>query len=241
MFSAMRRITVAQDVAQQIKEKVLSGELSSGDKLPTERDLALQLGVSRSTIREAVRALEQSGFVRVHKGPRGGIFIASADGKPLRDSLGLMLRLDRVPLAELLESRAELECSIARFAAQRATAEELDEMSTSIDEMNAGAPSLESFRRNNYRFHLAVAKASRNRVSLLLTEVLRDLVDQSLELLHVDDVVWSRVIEHHGKIFEAIRSREADAAEKAMRAHLALLEEDLVAHRAADLLVRPGL
>lgn len=238
MLSLVRRATAAHDIARKIREKVLSGELLPGDKLPVERDLAVELGVSRSTIREAVRSLEQSGIVTVRKGPRGGIFVAKADGRPVSDSLGFILQLERVPLAELLEARAELECLLARFAAERATVDDLDEISNSIEEMKLSPLSMELFRTNNHRFHFAVARASRNRVWIMLIEAMRDLIDQSLDLLELDDVIWTRVIEHHGRVLEAISRRDGEAADAAMRAHMTLLEKDLIPYRGKDLLVR---
>lgn len=238
MISPAKQMTAVQTLVAQIRAKVIGGELVLGERLPAERVLAAQLGVSRSTVREAVRRLEQAGVVSVHKGPRGGIFVAKLNGRALTDSLGLMLQVERVPLAQLLEVRTEMECTIVRLAAERATADDLEEMRLSIAQMSDSLPSVESFQENNHRFHFAVAKASHNRVWLMLTEVTSDLVDQSLGLLQLNDAVWFRVIEYHRRILQSIVDRDADAAEEAVRSHLALLEVDLVSHLGSDLVVK---
>ena len=108
-FRQLPRRKAYEDVADQIRERIFSAAVKTGERLPTERDLAAQFGVSRVVVREAVRALEVSGLVDVKKGAKGGIFIAEDHQRPITDSIGNLLARGEARLKDLFEVRNLIE------------------------------------------------------------------------------------------------------------------------------------
>ena len=116
-FRPVRPTRASSEVVTQIREAILSGRFRPGDRLPTERELAQQFGVSRVTVRDALRALEAGGLIRVKVGGQGGPYVAEPDISQLSDSLGAHLQLRGSTFRELAEARLALETTAARLAA----------------------------------------------------------------------------------------------------------------------------
>jgi GntR family transcriptional repressor for pyruvate dehydrogenase complex len=236
MFDPVRTRHTFEEAAEQIAGKVRSGELRLGDKLPPERDLAVQMQISRPTLREAVRVLGEAGVVEVRRGPGGGIFVAG-DVVPVelvreRSSL----RLEEV--ADVLEARRLIEPGVAQLAARRATEAHLAALERSIDDMReicarGYAPSDEErFLQLDMQFHLAMARAAGNpTVEALMKALLRQLEiarDMAMHLPLVPE--WT--IEIHEKTLQALRSGDRGTVAEVMDEHLGQLE------RTAEGLVR---
>src|SRR4051794_26240322 len=120
MFTQVRQARVSGEIASQIVTAIVEGRLSSGDRLPSERELGEQFGVSRMTVRDALRVLEARGLISVKVGARGGAFVADATADRVAESMSTMLRLKRMSLSELAEARKIIEGAAAELAAQRA-------------------------------------------------------------------------------------------------------------------------
>src|SRR5207237_2497580 len=123
MFDSIKTRRLSDEIVRQIKDALFAGKLRAGDRLPTERELAQRFETSRASVREALRALEPEGLIRVKKGVVGGIFIADGDNGPVARSSETLLHLRKVSIQQIAEVRLTLEPHAARLAAQRAAAE----------------------------------------------------------------------------------------------------------------------
>lgn len=200
----------------------MQGELQSGDKLPSERELAEQFGVSRTAVREAVKALREKGLVEIRPGK--GTYIANvADSTTgvVRDSLGLMVgaRFDG-GLADLLQVRAILEPEIAAIAAEKAGEEDYQALQEAVDIMDTALDNAEIFIEADLEFHLALARATQNSlIPILIDPVVGLLREQRARIFQVRGGA-ARGQYHHRRILEAVRQRDPAAARQAMAVHL---------------------
>ena len=229
MFTPVRTRRTFEEAAEQIADKVRAGELRIGDKLPPERDLALQMEISRPTLREAVKVLVDAGMLEVRRGPGGGMFVAS-DVVPV----DLVRRASELRLSEaqaVLEARRLIEPQVARLAHERASEEDLAALEHTIEvmrtiERRGYRPDDEDrFLQLDVQFHLALARAAGNptletllRIVFRQLEILRDMA------MHTPAIPdW--VIDVHERTLEAVRSGEG--IDEVMDEHLGQLEETL--------------
>src|SRR5207302_8138987 len=144
MFQRVRVGRVSEEVVKQVQEAIFSGTLGPGDRLLHERELAEQFGLSRMSVRDALRTLESSGLVEIKVGSNGGTFIREPNFDPLRDTLSSMLRSRKANILELVETRKIVETAIAGLAAQRANKDDLREMREALEAaqraLNSGEP-----------------------------------------------------------------------------------------------------
>ena len=238
MFEPVRTRRTFEEAAEQIAEKVRSGLLHRGDKLPAERDLAVQMEISRPTLREAARVLVDAGVVEVRRGPGGGMFVAS-DVVPVelvrqRSSV----RLGQV--ASVLEARRLNEPGVAQLAAQRASEEDLAALERSIAAMHQivdrgyTAGDEDRFLQLDMQFHLTIARAAGNpTVESLMRSLFRELEiarDMAMHLPLVPE--WT--IQIHERTLEALRSGGPERVAEVMDEHLGQLERTSSAVNGGD-------
>jgi GntR family transcriptional regulator, transcriptional repressor for pyruvate dehydrogenase complex len=229
MFTPVRTRRTFEEAAEQIADKVRSGELRVGDKLPAERDLALQMEISRPTLREAVKVLGDAGMIEVRRGPGGGMFVAT-DVVPV-DLVRHATELRMSEAASVLEARRLIEPQVARLAHARASDADLAPLEQTIAMMReivarGYRPDDEDrFLQLDVQFHLALARAAGNptletllRIVFRQLEILRDMA------MHVPAVPeW--IIDIHERTLEAVRTgTHLDAV---MDEHLGALEDTL--------------
>jgi len=215
-----RRGTTSEEVVANLRGMIHRGELRAGDRLPPERDLAKRLGVSRPTLRAAIRSLAAVGVLQSRQG--AGTFVVQTEGPPALDSgpLRLMASLRGFTSTEMFEARQALEMSVAGLAAERATGEQLASMAEEIAGMYASLDEPEQYLVHDMHFHQVVAAASGNRIlTALMNMVAAILLDvRSKTVRRAKDLKQSA--EMHRHIYRAIRDRNPEAARSAMRAHL---------------------
>src|SRR5262245_48296712 len=134
MFKTVKLNRAYQDVVDQIQEAIIDGSLKPGSQLPAERDLKEQFGVSRGTLREALRVLEQKGLIEIRTGVAGGSVIREVNSETLSENIGLLIRNCSVSLRDLAEFREGMEGGVAALAAQRITDQERMELQVLLDE-----------------------------------------------------------------------------------------------------------
>jgi DNA-binding FadR family transcriptional regulator len=215
-----------QQVADQLRGLILSGDLQAGDRLPSESDLVAQFGVSRSTVREALRALASRDLVHTRRGVSGGTFVSAVDAEQvslyLETSLGLMSGRDGLGVHDMLEAREILEVPSARLAAQRRTPEHLESLRTAL-EREAGRPGPEGRFVEHRTFHQVVVEAAQNPMLSMMTEpVFRVLQAQYLRPATSDETM-AGVDRDHEAICEAIAAGDGDEAARLMGEHLVRL------------------
>jgi len=219
-LSSDRNGTTAEEVAARLREMIHSGELSAGDKLPPERDLAKILGVSRPTLRAGIRSLSAVGILYSKQG--AGTFVAARDESPTLDSspLRMLSALHGFSSDEMFEARLSLEMSIAAMAAKRVTSEQMTTLAEEIAGMYASLNEPEQYLIHDMRFHQIVAAASGNRILTALMNMVATILFEyrSKTVKRAKDLKESA--EQHHNIYRALRDHDPDGAEKAMHDHL---------------------
>lgn len=212
--------STAEEVASRLRDMIHSGELSAGDKLPPERDLAKILGVSRPTLRAGIRSLSAVGILFSKQG--AGTFVAARDESPTLDSspLRMLSALHGFTSDEMFEARLALEMSIAGLAAKRITSEQMTTLAEEIAGMYASLTEPEQYLVHDMRFHQIVAAASGNRILTSLMNMVATILFEyrSKTVKRATDLKESA--EQHHNIYRALRDHDAEAAEQAMHDHL---------------------
>lgn len=214
-FETLGRKKAYEEVTEHIRRRIFSQRLRPADRLPTERDLADQFGVSRVVIREAVRALELAGLLSVKKGPKGGIFVAQSYDRPIAESIVNLLAGGNASLEHLFELRLLIEPYAVSRAAVLATRVDLERLDRLLAECEESLDRGEEIRPKNLAFHREVMRMSRNPVLVAVGEtVLRILSER---IAHIVSPEMSRsVLRMHHRIAAAIRRRQPKKAETLM-------------------------
>ncbi len=226
LYRAVRVARASGDIVQQIKTSIFDGKLMPGDRLPSEKELTEQFGVSRTTVRDALRVLESQGLINIKVGAGGGAFISPPSSEPISQVVNDMLRLTRVSTRELVEARLVIETSIVTYAADRATPEDLEAMRQAIAEAKAARLAGEArFTPYSVNFHVALAKAAKNQVLLFTVNTFRSAFYETLEKLMPDEGMSERAIEDHQQLLDAIAAHDVERALQVMREHLSYFQK----------------
>ena len=239
MLNPVKNRRYTDHIVEQLKEYILAQGLNPGAKLPHESQLAESFGVSRGTIREALHMLEHDGIVQIKKGPGGGIFISEGNLFQVIDSISYALRWEKISLASLLEARKTLEDRIARLAALRATAADLNQIETILLNMEAAETNHAQFIGYDTDFHVAVAKAAKNEVLHVFMVAVKELHNRLLNKTDIPDDLYPTAIEYHRRIFESIKVRNPEEAARLMVAHLDYFEKHFQDFQVAAIKTRP--
>lgn len=225
MYTPIQPNKVFERIAEQIEQRILSGELRKGDRLPTERELSEQFQASRTAVREAMKSLAQKGLVDMRPG-RGTIVIDDTS-RAMQNSLGLAMRVSLGRnSANLVEVREILEVEIAARAAERATERDIAAMRQAIETMDANMQNADAFIMADNDFHQALARATYNDVILILVDSIVPLLSEQRK--HIFSVAGGpeRGQYHHKLLLDAVKCKDAHAAREAMRSHLRQVRED---------------
>lgn len=217
------RSGITELVVQRIKELLQRGELKAGSRLPPERELAEMLGISRPSLRTALKALSVMGIIRAK--PGAGTFIAEARPEIFAEPMEFMTLIHNTKTAELFEARRIIEAGLVELAAERATSEHLKAIAAEIEGMRRSLNDPEKFLKHDVGFHQALATAAGNKVmsgvmdtvAALLLQVRRESIARSSD--KEDAVEW------HERIYEAVRQRESRRAKEILTAHLVSAEK----------------
>ncbi|HVI07564.1 MAG TPA: FadR/GntR family transcriptional regulator [Candidatus Binatia bacterium] len=221
-LEVVRKGKVYEEVAKQIERLILT-RLKPGDKLPSERELAETLRVSRSSIRDAIRGLELVGLVEPRQG--AGTIVREVSTDALVNPFANVLKHRQEMVSELLDFRKMLEPPLAARAAAHATAEELGEMEEILDRQEKKQAQGEACVDEDAEFHYSVALASGNSVVLKVLDILMDLLRDTRERSLQVQGRSQRSIAGHRRILAAIKRHDAEAAKSAMRRHIEDVEE----------------
>ena len=235
------RGTSSEQIAFEIRRFIAQHGLRPDDRLGTETELASEFGVSRPTLREALRLLASSHLVRVSRGPGGGVFVASTQnegiGRNLSESIATMLEAESVSLVELVEARIHLEVPLAGLAAENATEETAAELEAAIADAtsNRDHPASDEFRLADARFHRAIARTAGNELLRAFTSWTLDVLQPLLVAQVGETIDGDTILRQHRAIARAIRRKQPAAAQRAMRRHLEyVLERTLEVERASQ-------
>jgi GntR family transcriptional repressor for pyruvate dehydrogenase complex len=225
MYTAVRASRLYQQIVEQIEQSIRSGQLKPGDQLPAERDLAERFGVSRTAVREAVKALGEKGLVEAL--PGRGTFVIDATSQVIKQSLDLLIN-NSTPegLAHLEDVREIFEPEIAARAAIRAEPKQLAAMRDAIEAMERSLDDSGAYIEADLDFHLALAEAAQNPLVLTLIDSIVGLLRvQRTRVFHAPEGP-ARGQHHHRRILHAVENHDPEAARAAMQSHLEQVRED---------------
>ena len=222
-FDEVSRKPLYMQVAESIREAIIAGALTPGQALPTERDLSDSFGVSRASVREALRALQAQGLVSSTGSPSRTV-VAEGAGAHARDAMITLLRLNGVGLDDLMGFRSLLESGALAAAAHRRDPEWLGEARQALEDMRQPGIDVEEFERADVRFHVALVRASGNQAMHLVMQVLRQTVERHLrEVLEAQPdlrAALGRLIDEHAAILAAVERGHAARASALVSAHI---------------------
>jgi GntR family transcriptional repressor for pyruvate dehydrogenase complex len=221
-FDVIRRNKVYEEVARQIERLILK-KLQPGDKLPSERELAEMLQVSRSSIRDAIRGLELMGMVEPRQGT--GTIVREISAESLVNPFANALKHRQELVGELLDFRKMLEPPLAARAATHASPDEISEMEEILQRQEARLSHGEASIAEDAEFHYSVALASGNSVVLKVLDILMDLLRETRERSLQVKGRPQKSLAGHRRILAAIKRHDAEAAKAAMRRHIEDVEE----------------
>jgi GntR family transcriptional repressor for pyruvate dehydrogenase complex len=226
---AVDRIRPAyEQVASQLRTLIIRGTLHPGMRLPVEGKLASDFGVSRSTVREALRLLTSEGLVHTARGVNGGTFVSQADPMAVSDfletRLSMLSGLDTITAAELLEARHLLEVPAARLAAERRTTAEIEAMREAIEHERLARDRGHRFE-HHHNFHVALLSAAHNGLLDMMTVPVFRVIRTRFLSDGVGAQFWRAVDHDHEQILERIEERDTEGAARVMDDHLNRLRE----------------
>jgi GntR family transcriptional regulator, transcriptional repressor for pyruvate dehydrogenase complex len=221
LFQPVTVDRVSQVIVDQIKVLLREGKLSIGDRLPSERDLCVRFGVSRVTVREALRVLEANGLIEIRVGARGGAFVASPTKERLGEGLAELMTLAPLTPANITEARTVIEVGILPFVVERATEPDIAALRHIVDE------GYDALSRDAYtmvlsaKFHVAIAACAHNPAIEMLVQSFHGPMLLSLRQAQiVAPAMGRRGTDEHAALVDAIERRDIQAAIDVMTTHL---------------------
>ena len=222
LFSRVSVGRISEIIVEQIRLLMRQGQLKPGDRLPPERDLCERFGVSRVTVREALRMLESAGLVEIRVGARGGAFVTAPSSNRVSEGLADLLTLSVISAADVTEVRLILEVGIVPLVCERATEDDLAELDKICERSEAALRAGDYTMDMSLEFHTAVAQATHNPALEMLVESFRGPILMSLkEAKEVAPEMGGLGSKEHERFVQAVRRRDADGAARIMREHLA--------------------
>ncbi|MGM0753890.1 MAG: FadR/GntR family transcriptional regulator [Bacillota bacterium] len=221
---------IYEEVAEVLIDMIKSGQLKSGDKLDSVQQLAENFQVGRSAVREALSALRAMGLVEMHQGE--GTYVREFDSSMLSLPIYIAALMKKDDVKQLLEVRRILEVGAVEAAASRRTDEQLKEIKTALDQMHSASDE-ELGEEADFRFHMALAKASQNE---LLTGLMNNVSEMMVTTMRETRRLWlyskkstlDRLYQEHQNIYEAIEAKDGQKAQQLMLHHLHSVEEVLM-------------
>ncbi|MES2184546.1 MAG: FCD domain-containing protein [Pseudomonadota bacterium] len=219
-YSRISDSNPSQNLVDQVRSKIEKGQLKEGDRLPSEREFAEQLGVSRNTIRKAITALSQLGLISVRKGAAGGAFISLGSGDTIRGAMRDLFHLGGVNSDELAEARLVLSQAVVRRACERRTEDDLVliEQNIALAEAAIARGDIPERMKINLRFYVLLGVASKNQVLTLLMDSVGQTLMQFVQAAGI--LAPQAIMPVRHRILECMRSQDAEGAVAAITRHL---------------------
>lgn len=222
MLKTIKIKRITEEIVSQIREHIAKGELKAGDRLPSERDMALQLGVSRPTVREALQVLEHTGFVEILQG--SGTYIRDIGEQTLMDPLQILIHRSDERYRHVYEFRTAIEVWAVGLAAERIDSDGAAQLSGIIEKMKVFRAEKKPVDELDAEFHLAIARASQNDIYFHVARTILHLLTQATHISHkelfLSEGDQAEIMKDHEAIFDAIVSHDAEKARSLMRHHL---------------------
>ncbi len=226
-FKPIKQPRVSEEVARQLKQSILLGNFSTGNKLPAERELAEEFQVSRVAVREALRKLENSGFIITRQGVTGGAYVTDLNFEYLVSAFLDLFLADKISVPELCQVRLIVEPDVARLAAARVNSEYAQRLKHSLEVEALPISSLTEDMERKQKVHIILAEMSGNRILEGLVRSLMGLTRRAVEAAEADPR-FMHPPGMHRPIVEAVLKGNAKAAAAAMKKHSIEFGENLI-------------
>jgi GntR family transcriptional repressor for pyruvate dehydrogenase complex len=211
--------SIPDSVSKQIQQLIAKRKLKAGDKLPSQRDLAEQLGVGRPAIREALKRLEAMGIVKVQHGKSSTI--EKVDLSTIMGNVSNLLELAPIDVLQLLEAKEIVEFKCSELASQRATEKDLIEMKGYLEEMEKNKKNPKVHAEADYLFHFTIVKAAGNPFIIEIMKVLGKMIEKAIEETAIEDdlIGRERAMRYHRSLYRAIRQKDGKKAAEVLHKH----------------------
>lgn len=225
LFQKVKKKRVYHEVADQIEEAIVSGLLKPGEKLPAERELVGQFDISRRTLREALRILEQKGLIKIKIGSQGGTFIKDLTTDQISESLALLIRSKKISLRELAEFRLDVESLVAGKAARQATRQDVDSLKDLLEEGESILASdrfnWKAFMEIDQRLHLTLAQIARNSIHEFILKTIHANINRYYEsYLPKDKEIWEQSYLEMRPLVKAVEEGDSKKAFSLAQEHV---------------------
>jgi GntR family transcriptional regulator, transcriptional repressor for pyruvate dehydrogenase complex len=220
LFAPISLARASTSIADQIRQAIVTGKLDQGERLPPERELAEQFGVSRVTVRDALRALEAMGLIEVRVGARGGAFVTVPTGSIVGQTMSDMMMMSAVTPEDIVEARLVVELGTVTLACARATDEDLAALNDLAERSQTALAGKTYTRELSWDFHALVAKAAHNGAIEGLTSSFRSSLSMHPIRTREGAKAYALTVEEHATILEAIVARDGSTARREMSKHL---------------------
>ncbi len=227
MIEPLKKTRLYEEIVKQLVELINKGTLKPGDRLPPERELAIQFNVSRTAIREALRSLELMGFIDSKVG--GGTFIRQVTLRNVIDPFSVLLAQDKKLILELIVVRQLLETELAKLAAALINDRKATDIRNALDLMKSEIERGEIGIAGDNAFHDAIARAAENSAMALILNMCGDLLSYSRQATLTIPGQPEKSLEDHTRIFEAISEKDEKAAARLMKEHLEKAQRNFLA------------
>jgi DNA-binding FadR family transcriptional regulator len=220
MFAPVTVTRASSSIAEQIRGAILTGKLSEGERLPPERELAAQFGVSRVTVRDALRALEAMGLIEVRVGARGGAFVTVPTGSVVGQTMSDMMMMQALSPEDIVEARLVVELGTVTLACARATDDDIAKM-RELNEVAKRQIRAKTYTRElSWDFHSLIAQMAHNTALEGVTHSFRNTLSMHPIRAREANMGHARTVEEHARIFDAIERRDGATARVEMARHL---------------------
>lgn len=211
----------ADVLAQKLRQRILDGQIDEGSTLPNERDLSAQTGLSRTSVREALRILEGEGLIATRTGRNGGSQVVRPGLSRVEHSIGIFIRGQRIRLEAVLEAREAIEPQAARLAAVNHTTQDWHQLLAAHHRIQADVHDIPRFLAANLEWHMSVVRAGGNELLIAFASAISQSIYAATDLDGFNSPqVRQAVIVAHQKVMDAIQARDADAAMRRMGRHV---------------------
>ncbi len=213
---------ISEVIVDQIRLLIRSGQLTAGDRLPSERELCERFGVSRVTVREALRVLEANGLVDIRVGSRGGAFVTAPTSRMVGEGIADLISLSSLSALEVTEARMVFELGLVPLVCERATEEDIAELYTICDRSSVALETADEYPLAlSAEWHTRFARCTHNRAIGLLAESLHDPMIRSLQQARSTEPTHGRRgVEEHRALVAAVAERDVERATELMSVHL---------------------
>jgi len=229
VFSNVTQGNISQAIIKQIREAIISGKLRPGDRLPPENKLMAQFGVSKHTLRESLRSLENMGLIKIKQGAGGGPVIHEGDLQVTREAIANFLSFQKISIKDLTEVRKLIEPHLVSAVSHKLNSEDLRYLAYLNQACKDALAQGENIIGGEYEldFHIHLARKSENPVLIMITDFVNRLLAE-LKLECKPSPKFSRdVVAHHERILESLKSGDSESAVQAMYEHLTQVDEGI--------------